>query len=287
MNIICKKCKHSKPQDAFYKSKAHKGGFNLQCRDCCRKKHKVWREANKETVREKCSEWRKANPDKARDSSRKYILANPEKAKARRDAYSINNKDKLSAYNSQWQKDNPDKVAAKSKAWRKNNQDKVKEHCKANYAKNKEKLRAREKAYRDLNREKINSSRREKRKNDPEKCYSRSNERYKTDPEFRLVRLLRNRLGSVIRNKRKSGSAVALLGCSTQDVIQYLESKFQVGMTWENWGEWHIDHKKPLASFNLEDETELAEACHYTNLQPLWAIDNIKKSNKIIELLQG
>jgi len=63
-----------------------------------------------------------------------------------------------------------------------------------------------------------------------------------------------------------------------------LESKFQPDMNWDNWASdgWHIDHIKPLASFDLTDREQLLIACHYTNLQPLWAKDNIAKSDKII-----
>jgi hypothetical protein len=62
----------------------------------------------------------------------------------------------------------------------------------------------------------------------------------------------------------------------------YLESKFQPGMSWDNWGRtgWHIDHIKPLALFNLSDRKQFLEACHYTNLQPLWAKDNLSKGDR-------
>ena len=67
------------------------------------------------------------------------------------------------------------------------------------------------------------------------------------------------------------------------ELRDYLESKFQPGMTWDNWttNGWHIDHIKPLASFDLTDREQFLRACHYTNLQPLWAIDNLKKGSKV------
>lgn len=57
----------------------------------------------------------------------------------------------------------------------------------------------------------------------------------------------------------------------------HLETRFLPGMTWENYGAWHIDHVRPLASFDLTDRAQLLQACHYTNLQPLWARDNRSK----------
>jgi hypothetical protein len=69
------------------------------------------------------------------------------------------------------------------------------------------------------------------------------------------------------------------LGCSIPELKTYLESKFQEGMSWENWGiyGWHIDHIIPLDAFNLTNREEFLKACHYTNLQPLWAEENLKK----------
>jgi hypothetical protein len=100
-----------------------------------------------------------------------------------------------------------------------------------------------------------------------------------TDVNFRLAENLRNRLRMAIAGNAKRGSSVSELGCSIPELKIYLESKFQPGMNWENWGTrgWHIDHKKPLSAFDLTDPEQLKQAVHYTNLQPLWAEDNIKK----------
>jgi len=67
---------------------------------------------------------------------------------------------------------------------------------------------------------------------------------------------------------------------SIEGLKNILESKFQSGMNWENYGEWHIDHIRPLSSFDLTNPTELKLACHYSNLQPLWAYDNLSNSDK-------
>ena len=75
------------------------------------------------------------------------------------------------------------------------------------------------------------------------------------------------------------------MGLSKEEVVIYLESKFTNGMTWGKFldGKIHIDHIKPMSSFNLHNENELKRCMHHTNLQPLWARDNIRKGNKIIK----
>jgi hypothetical protein len=84
-----------------------------------------------------------------------------------------------------------------------------------------------------------------------------------------------------IRNNQKVGSAVRDLGCSIEELKFYLETQFQEGMSWDNYSlnGWHIDHIVPLTYFDLTDRDQLLKACHYTNLQPLWAEDNHRKYN--------
>jgi len=106
--------------------------------------------------------------------------------------------------------------------------------------------------------------------------------RLETDILFRLSCSLRSRLVHAIKNNQKSGSAVRDLGCSIEELKSYLESKFQPGMTWENYGlyGWHIDHIQPLSKFDLGNPEQFKVACHYTNLQPLWAEENLKKGSR-------
>lgn len=103
------------------------------------------------------------------------------------------------------------------------------------------------------------------------------NKRYHSDINFKLSHFLRKTINRTIFYKTKSASSV--LGCSVDELKQYLESKFISGMSWNNHGKWHIDHIIPLSKFDLSKDGDFSKACHYTNLQPLWAIDNITKSN--------
>lgn len=107
--------------------------------------------------------------------------------------------------------------------------------------------------------------------------------RRKKDAGFNLSIVLRQRLYVALKKRYKAGSAVRDLGCSIEEFVKYIESKFLPGMTWQNHGRdgWHIDHIQPLSSFNLENPEEFKQAVHYTNLQPLWAEENIRKSNNV------
>jgi len=71
--------------------------------------------------------------------------------------------------------------------------------------------------------------------------------------------------------------------CKVDELKEYLESQFEEGMTWDNWSRdgWHIDHIVPLSFFDLIDSEQVKKACHYTNLQPLWAEDNLRKSSNV------
>lgn len=107
-------------------------------------------------------------------------------------------------------------------------------------------------------------------------CYKRRQE----NVGVKLAHNLRARLRLALLNEQKVGSAIQDLGCSIEYFKQYLEFQFKNGMTWDNYGEWHIDHTKPLASFDLTNREQFLKACHYTNLQPLWAAENLAKGSK-------
>ena len=106
--------------------------------------------------------------------------------------------------------------------------------------------------------------------------------KYNNDINRRLSSCLRSRLNKALKGAYKVGSAISDLGCTPVDFKKHLESQFQPNMTWNNYGKngWHIDHIKPLSKFNLSNREELLEACNYSNLQPLWAKDNLSKGNK-------
>lgn len=109
----------------------------------------------------------------------------------------------------------------------------------------------------------------------------RNRERRAEDPSYRIRCNLSVRVSSALRNAgtKKSTRTMELTGCSIQELRTHLESKFEEGMTWENHGEWHIDHIRPCASFDLLNVEDQRQCFHWTNLQPLWALDNLRKSS--------
>lgn len=162
----------------------------------------------------------------------------------------------IKEYNSIRYKKYKDKMLLQSKRWVEKNKNQVKKNKQLWYEKNKEEFL--------------------------QKSLQYKKHRYKTDLSYRLTCNLRRRLHRAIDGKLKNESALKLLGCSIEQLKLHLEKQFDKGMNWENYGKWHIDHIKPCASFDLSLESEQKICFHFTNLQPLWAKDNIRKSNKLI-----
>lgn len=167
---------------------------------------------------------------------------------------------------------NSEKVKIKVSNYRKKNLGKIKQLKKLIYEKNKENILSTNKKYRDENREKINK-------------YVR--ERKLTDPIFKLKHSMNSRMRVFMKTKNitKKNKTFDIVGCSPEELKEHLQNQFTEGMTWENHGRdgWHIDHIIPLSSATTEDE--IIKLCNYKNLQPLWAIDNIKKGGILPQVL--
>jgi Prasinovirus endonuclease VII len=109
--------------------------------------------------------------------------------------------------------------------------------------------------------------------------------RFATDPAFKVTEYMRRRVRLALKGTPKAGTTENLVGCSWQELRAHLESMFLPGMGWHNHSlsGWHIDHKRPCASFDLSDPAQQRLCFHYTNLQPLWAADNQKKGDSYTE----
>jgi hypothetical protein len=148
---------------------------------------------------------------------------------------------------------------------------------------NKEYHKEYHKEYRQANKEKMKEYRQSNKERIKERQKEYEKERRKTDSLFKMKCNLRSRTWKAFKNKgySKNTRTQKMLGVDWEVAKQHIESQFTKGMNWDNQGEWHIDHITPLASANTEEE--LMKLCHYANLQPLWAEDNLSKKDKIIE----
>lgn len=116
--------------------------------------------------------------------------------------------------------------------------------------------------------------------------YAYKKRRIATDPLFKLICNLRRRLSLAVTSSNcyKQDKTLNLIGCSPQRLKQYIESKFQDGMNWNNYGYgiecWHLDHIKPCAAFDLSTKAGQLACFNYTNLQPLWHQENLRKASR-------
>ena len=251
MTKTCTKCNIEKPLTDFNKDKKGKHGFSSICKLCIKAYQKAYQEANKDKIREKRKAYREANKDKMKA----YYQVNKDEVIERGKAYYEANKDKIR-----------EKDKERHKAYYEANKDKIREQRKAYREANKDKI----KAYREANKEKIRLYQKEW-----------TIKKRKEDPLFKLQKNIRSLILDKIKKKgyTKKSKTYQILGCTYEEFKEHLERQFTKGMTWENYGDWHLDHIYPVSL--AENEEELIKLNHYTNFQPLWAEDNIKKSNKI------
>ena len=165
------------------------------------------------------------------------------------------------------------------------NKEQILERKKQYYEQNKEQIREWKKQYYEQNKEQIYEYQKQYYEQNKEQILERQKQyikkRRQTDIGFRLLGNCRSRLYKAIKNNSKSASTRELIGCTIEELKQHLESQFTEGISWENYGEWHIDHIIPCASFDFTKEEDQRKAFHFTNLQPLWAEDNLKKGARM------
>jgi len=172
----------------------------------------------------------------------------------------------------------------KSFKYRKNNHEKVLNGYKEYREKNLEKLKESRKVYVKNNQDKISEYKKKYYSDNKDYFLNWEKERRKNNPIFKLTGNVRKRIYSFVKltDFTKKNKTFEIVGCSPQFLKEYLEKKFTEGMSWDNHGlyGWHIDHIIPLSSVSTEEE--IYKLCHYTNLQPLWATDNLKKGSKLV-----
>jgi hypothetical protein len=254
--------------------------------------------------------YRAKNPEKERLRHKKYNAENSEKTQA----YRTQNREKIKLRSKEYYEKNRESINQKSRAYRVANQAKLQQYSKEYNAENREKIHLRNQEYYAKNGDKLRQNQREYSRENKDKCQEnlkrfhannpgyrkaynaeyyaktkqtealRSNKREYMkkrrvhDSNFALMLSLRRRLLLALAGKNKSGATEELVG-GVENAKRHLESKFRDGMTWANRGElWQIDHVRPVSSFDLNDPVEQRQCFHYSNLQPLLILENLKKS---------
>ena len=248
---ICSKCNLELSITEYHKSSSSQDGIVNRCKSCRKFEGVEYRKKYDDLLKERKKTYKLNNPNKITEtnkkSGKKYKDLNREKIKQSSIIYRENNKEKLKI---------------KSKNYKLNNLNKIKEYN----LKNKESIKQYKQEYYVKNKELINK---------------KIILKYHTDPMFKLSHLTRSRILKYLKSKNiiKCTKTFNLIGCTKIELKHHIESLFIDGMSWDNQGKWHIDHIIPLSSVKTEEE--IYKLCHYTNLQPLWAEDNLKKSNKL------
>ena len=249
----CTKCGKELPLSQFYKRKAKSGciKYLAECKYCTKSRAVQWGRGHKEKRRLSRARWNSNHPEEVKAAKIRWRNNNPE-------------------YNAEWRRINIDKARENASMWRKNNYEK------------KRRLNA---EWRKHNLDKARESSNKWRSNNRKHSAEYKKRRRATDPEFKMISNIRASVSRILKNNTKRGHTIELLGCSAEYLRHYLENQFTGDMNWDNYGPygWHIDHIIPLSYFDMSDPEQQRRAWHYTNLQPLWAADNIRKSNKIGE----
>jgi hypothetical protein len=176
----------------------------------------------------------------------------------------------LKTQNTKWKKENKKEEELYMKEYRDTNKEKIKLKTKEYKENHKEELKIKEKEYLKNNKEKRKTIKRN---------YYHNVEKY--DIQSIVKNRLRGRINKALNCINKSQKTLKLLGCDIKTFLDYLQAKFQQGMTWENYGfGWHLDHIIPCSHFDLSINEQQEKCFHYTNLQPMWAKDNCSKQDR-------
>ena len=194
-------------------------------------------------------------------------------------------KEEKQAYQKQYREKNKEKIREQKNKYMKEyyakNKEKIKAYQKSYYKENGGKVKNRTSSWKAENKEYVDAYNQKYRKEHSAEHAEYIKRRRQEDATYKMICSIRNLLNNAFNKRMKVGKrlqAEEILGCTIEFFIEYLQSQFKEGMTIENHGEWHIDHIIPLSTATTEEE--VIKLNHYTNLQPLWAKENLSKRNK-------
>lgn len=222
--------------------------------------------------------------ERHRSHGRAYNAARKEERKAYLKDYYKVNATEIKARSANWYANNKEQAAEVSRAYRQKDPERHKAKKREYYRRTKgPETKAQRRAHYEANRQSY-LDRARAQKQDPEaklRRNAREQARKKTDPLFHLATGARSRISTEVskRGFTKNSKSAKVLGCDWPTYKAHLENQFTEGMSWENRHLWHIDHIIPLAS--ATSEKALVELLHFTNTQPLWGVENLRKATKM------
>jgi hypothetical protein len=257
----CSNCKEEKDIGEFLKYSKSKDGFGYRCIPCRRLE-------------------KQSRADKIKAYNKQYRIDNREKRRLYNIEYVSKNREIVALAAKKYRAENAEKIRLASKEYNSKleNKERMNARARERWASNKKDY-LRKKEYRQKNKEKYAEYARNHFKKNKEVITERHKQRMKTDPVYALKRKIHDAIKNSIERKgySKTSRTAEILGCSYEFFIGYIEAQFVKGMTWDNIS---IDHIKPKKTANTLEEVILLN--HYTNLQPLFMEDNIKKGAKLI-----
>ncbi len=269
---VCTKCGEVKPLDSFYAQAKRKDGRTAKCVLCLNRERRE-KYASDPTLRAKRKAEYALDADRARARAREWRENNLERAKARSRAWSAANLNRHREATAAWREANAEKLRLYSLEYHRANRDEILRKNRERRQENPEHYRSRDRAY--------NFANPEVRKG--------IDQRRRSTPKGRLEHSISSNVHRGLKIGSKAGRrAFDLLGYSSEDLRNHLEKQFLPGMSWDNYGKWHIDHIVPLSAFNYSTPQcfDFGRAWALSNLRPLWAEDNLRKNDKLIEPFQ-
>lgn len=217
---------------------------------------------------------------------KRKLISNFNKKNQYKDGYNNWCKECVKEYNKQYRETHKQKVKKQHKKYYENNKESLKNQHKKYYQDHKQEIKKYLKKYRETYKKEIQRYNKQYNQIHKKKINKYRRERRKKIINCKLAHNIGNRINKALKNNSKYLPTMSLVGCDFEFLAYYLQCQFKKGMSWDNYGrgwngkgkqEWHIDHIKPVVSFDLSKKSEQLKCFHYTNLQPLWAEENLKK----------
>jgi hypothetical protein len=261
----CLMCNEKQDVIYFNKKSRNKDGLENWCKSCDKKKKSKYSFESKEKLKQYFAKKYIEQKEERSEYAKKKYIEKRDELLAKSKAYAEKTKESKAEYDKRYRQQNKEKIAEYKKQYANENAEQIAERMKLYRQENADKLALEKSQYVKNNRPKINKR---------QSAYIK--QRCAENPLFKLTKNTRKMVSRYMLGE-KSKRTQEIIGCSYEELKTYIENQFTEGMTWDNYGMdgWHVDHIKPLAMANSEEE--IIASNHYSNLQPMWALDNLKK----------